>query len=159
MISMIKATLFFFVDSSLVWFSRALKLSQWIHIVFLSWQNVGYPKFLLLFQNFCVLLRTLCFMSFCVLFLCKCVLYYCHRVTTQLQLTNISYTSYVPQGKINVLYRVSVCFANVEAGWSTSASTCKTNTTKYQPQQKLQHTTNWEKDDRYGNSSTQSRAP
>ena len=31
-----------------------------------------------------------CFVSFCVLFLCTCVLYYCHRVTTQLQLTNIS---------------------------------------------------------------------
>jgi len=28
---------------------------------------------------------------FYVLFVCKCVLYYCHRVTTQLQLINISY--------------------------------------------------------------------
>ena len=38
--------------------------------------------------NICVVL--LLFVLFCVLFVCKCVLYYCHRVTTQLQLTNIS---------------------------------------------------------------------
>ena len=44
-----------------------------------------------LFQNFCVVLCIVCFVSFCVLFVCVCVcvLYYCHRVTTQLQLTNI----------------------------------------------------------------------
>ena len=41
--------------------------------------------------NFCVVLRIVCVVLFCVLFVCKCVLYYCHRVTTQLQLTNISY--------------------------------------------------------------------
>jgi hypothetical protein len=37
----------------------------------------------------CVVL--LLFVLYYVLFVCKCVLYYCHRMTTQLQLTNISY--------------------------------------------------------------------
>jgi len=40
----------------------------------------------------CVFL--LLFVLFYVLFVCKCVLYYCYRMTTQLQLRNISYIIY-----------------------------------------------------------------
>jgi len=39
-----------------------------------------------------VAFKLFCFIvMFCVLFVCKCVLYYCQRVSSQLQLTNISH--------------------------------------------------------------------
>jgi hypothetical protein len=48
--------------------------------------------------KFCVVLCIVCFVLSYVLFVCKYVLYYCHRVSTQLQLTTISY---------NIIYIIS----------------------------------------------------
>jgi hypothetical protein len=44
------------------------------------------------------------FVLFCVLFVCRCVLYYCHRVTTQLQLTNI----------ISLFFLISITFYKLD---------------------------------------------
>jgi uncharacterized membrane protein len=48
-------------------------------------------RFVVCVVLFVIRIVLLLIMLFCVLFMCKCVLYYCYRVSTQLQLTNISY--------------------------------------------------------------------
>jgi hypothetical protein len=50
-----------------------------------------YCLFCVVIYIFCVVLCIVCFVSFYILFVRECVLCYCHRVSAQLQLTNISF--------------------------------------------------------------------
>jgi hypothetical protein len=84
---------------------RLFCLSRFISIFF--WLNFVNYVFLLLCFYCCVMCSFVSlsipigmyvpfcvfwlFVLFCVLFVCNCVLYYCHRVSTQLQLINISF--------------------------------------------------------------------
>jgi len=47
---------------------------------------------------------------FWVLFVCKCVLYYCHRVSTQLQLTNITIQYFPPNCSYQVVSFLQIFF-------------------------------------------------
>ena len=61
---------------------------------------------LVMYVLFCIF----CFIVlFCVLFVCNCVLYYCHRLSTQLQLTNIllkNVWSFVTLPKLKIYFKV-----------------------------------------------------
>ena len=85
-----------------------------------------------LFQNCCVVLCIVCFVSLYVLFVCKCVLYYCHRVTTQLQLTNISYSMNRKQiANASSSFHLASCSLTKTSIEMRSETPCAANITTY----------------------------
>jgi hypothetical protein len=72
-----------------IWFVFCMLLFNFVNYIFLLLRYL----FLLLCMFSSWYSVSLCF--FCVLFVCKCVLYYCHRVSTELQLRNIYFYTYL----------------------------------------------------------------
>jgi len=100
---------FFLLSHSFIFFG-----SNFYHCVY----SCMFCTLLFSFINYVLLLLCLCIrivmyvlfcvicsiVLFCVLFVGKCELYYCNRVSTQLQLTYMSYHSWVKRNQLDATY-------------------------------------------------------